>query len=102
MGVIMSMEAGIRIMATKLSMISFFEPIKKVVPITVVGFKEVNIVTQVKTQATDSCDASIYIVGLCETAELYLSLLVFLLEGQCHCKISLVLDCFQAIPVPKR
>ncbi|XP_068330576.1 large ribosomal subunit protein uL3c-like [Pyrus communis] len=56
-GVTMSMEAGIGVMATKLGMMSFFEPTGKVVPVTVVGFKEGNIVTQVKTQATDGYDA---------------------------------------------
>lgn len=45
----MSMEAGIGLMATKLGMMSFFEQEGKVVPVTVVGFKEGNIVTQVKT-----------------------------------------------------
>lgn len=53
----MSMEAGIGVMATKLGMMSFFEPNGKVVPVTVVGFKEGNIVTQIKTQATDGYDA---------------------------------------------
>ncbi|KAK9911327.1 hypothetical protein M0R45_035244 [Rubus argutus] len=53
----MSMEAGIGVMATKLGMMSLFEPGGKVVPVTVVGFKEGNIVTQVKTQATDGYDA---------------------------------------------
>lgn len=49
----MSYEAGVGVMATKLGMMSFFEPNGKVVPVTVVGFKEGNIVTQVKTEATD-------------------------------------------------
>ncbi|KAF4368611.1 hypothetical protein F8388_012360 [Cannabis sativa] len=53
----MSVEAGIGLMATKLGMMSFFESDGKVVPVTVVGFKEGNIVTQVKTQATDGYDA---------------------------------------------
>ncbi|XP_024176195.1 50S ribosomal protein L3, chloroplastic [Rosa chinensis] len=53
----MSKEAGIGVMATKLGMMSFFEPNGKVVPVTVVGFKEGNIVTQIKTQATDGYDA---------------------------------------------
>lgn len=58
MGVtVMSMEAGIGVMATKLGMMSFFEPNGKVVPVTVVGFREGNIVTQIKTQATDGYDA---------------------------------------------
>ncbi|XP_062101383.1 large ribosomal subunit protein uL3c [Humulus lupulus] len=55
--VTMSVEAGIGLMATKLGMMSFFEADGKVVPVTVVGFKEGNIVTQVKTQATDGYDA---------------------------------------------
>ncbi|XP_022999904.1 50S ribosomal protein L3, chloroplastic-like [Cucurbita maxima] len=55
--VCMSMEAGIGVMATKLGMMSFFEPDGKVVPVTVVGFKEGNIVTQVKTEATDGYSA---------------------------------------------
>ncbi|KAF3452670.1 hypothetical protein FNV43_RR03103 [Rhamnella rubrinervis] len=58
MGVtVMSMEAGIGVMATKLGMMSFFEPDGKVVPVTVVGFREGNIVTQIKSEATDGYDA---------------------------------------------
>lgn len=53
----MSYEAGVGVMATKLGMMSFFEPNGKVVPVTVVGFKEGNIVTQVKTEATDGYNA---------------------------------------------
>ncbi|CAL5340502.1 unnamed protein product [Camellia sinensis] len=53
----MSMEAGIGVMGTKLGMMSFFEPNGTVVPVTVVGFREGNIVTQVKTQATDGYDS---------------------------------------------
>ncbi|KAK9131496.1 hypothetical protein Sjap_011983 [Stephania japonica] len=49
----MSLEAGIGVMGTKLGMMTYFEPNGKVVPVTVVGFKEGNIVTQVKTEATD-------------------------------------------------
>ncbi|EXB70622.1 50S ribosomal protein L3-1 [Morus notabilis] len=55
--VAMSMEAGIGVMATKLGMMSFFESDGKVVPVTIVGFKEGNIVTQVKNLATDGYDA---------------------------------------------
>lgn len=57
--VAMSMEAGIGVMGTKLGMMTYFDPDDngKVVPVTVVGFKEGNIVTQVKTQATDGYDA---------------------------------------------
>lgn len=52
-----SVEAGVGVLATKLGMMSFFEPSGTVVPVTVVGFREGNIVTQVKTQATDGYDA---------------------------------------------
>ncbi|KAF5188273.1 50S ribosomal protein L3 [Thalictrum thalictroides] len=52
-----SMEAGIGVMGTKLGMMTYFEPNGKVVPVTVVGFREGNIVTQIKTQATDGYDA---------------------------------------------
>ncbi|XP_031406343.1 50S ribosomal protein L3, chloroplastic [Punica granatum] len=55
--VVMSMEAGIGVMGTKLGMMSYFESDGKVVPVTVVGFREGNIVTQVKTQATDGYEA---------------------------------------------
>lgn len=44
-------------MGTKLGMMSYFEPNGKVVPVTVVGFREGNIVTQIKTVATDGYDA---------------------------------------------
>ncbi|KAM7472413.1 hypothetical protein LguiA_010596 [Lonicera macranthoides] len=53
----MSMEAGIGVMGTKLGMMSYFEPSGTVVPVTVVGFREGNIVTQVKTEAIDGYDA---------------------------------------------
>lgn len=53
----MSMEAGIGVMGTKLGMMSYFEADGTVVPVTVVGFREGNIVTQVKTVATDGYDA---------------------------------------------
>lgn len=55
--VAMSMEAGVGVMGTKLGMMSYFEPDGKVVPVTVVGFREGNIVTQIKTDATDGYDA---------------------------------------------
>ncbi|OVA13486.1 Ribosomal protein L3 [Macleaya cordata] len=52
------MEAGIGVMGTKLGMMTYFEPDGgKVVPVTVVGFREGNIVTQVKTSSTDGYDA---------------------------------------------
>lgn len=44
-------------MGTKLGMMSFFDSTGEVIPVTVVGFREGNIVTQVKTQATDGYDA---------------------------------------------
>ncbi|RWV89452.1 hypothetical protein GW17_00048394 [Ensete ventricosum] len=53
----MSMEAGIGVMGTKLGMMTYFEPNGTVVPVTVVGFREGNIVSQVKTAATDGYDA---------------------------------------------
>lgn len=53
----MSYEAGIGVMGTKLGMMTYFEPGGKVVPVTVVGFREGNIVTQIKTAATDGYDA---------------------------------------------
>ncbi|THG01733.1 hypothetical protein TEA_024998 [Camellia sinensis var. sinensis] len=53
----MSMEAGVGVMGTKLGMMSFFEPGGTVVPVTVVGFREGNIVTQVKTETTDGYNA---------------------------------------------
>lgn len=51
------MEAGVGVMGTKLGMMTYFEPEGKVVPVTVVAFREGNIVTQIKTQATDGYDA---------------------------------------------
>lgn len=53
----MSMEAGVGVMGTKLGMMSYFETDGTVVPVTVVGFREGNIVTQVKTSATDGYDS---------------------------------------------
>ncbi|XP_039114521.1 50S ribosomal protein L3, chloroplastic [Dioscorea cayenensis subsp. rotundata] len=55
--VAMSMEAGVGVMGTKLGMMSVFEPEGTVVPVTVIGFREGNIVTQVKTPATDGYHA---------------------------------------------
>lgn len=52
-----SLEAGVGLMGTKLGMMSYFEPSGTVVPVTVVGFREGNIVTQVKTVATDGYNA---------------------------------------------
>ncbi|XP_078446643.1 ribosomal protein L3 family protein [Wolffia australiana] len=53
----MSTEAGVGVMGTKLGMMTYFEPQGAAVPVTVVGFREGNIVTQVKTTATDGYDA---------------------------------------------
>ncbi|KDP39612.1 hypothetical protein JCGZ_02632 [Jatropha curcas] len=55
--VAMSFEAGIGVMGTKLGMMSYFEPDGTVVPVTVVGFREGNIITQIKSQSTDGYDA---------------------------------------------
>ncbi|CAI0385124.1 unnamed protein product [Linum tenue] len=55
--VAMSFDAGVGVMGTKLGMMSFFEPDGVVVPVTVVGFREGNIVTQIKTDSTDGYDA---------------------------------------------
>ncbi|KAF2306808.1 hypothetical protein GH714_021582 [Hevea brasiliensis] len=44
----MSMDAGVGVMGTKLGMMSYFEPDGTVVPVTVVGFREGNIVTQIR------------------------------------------------------
>ncbi|KAJ4967445.1 hypothetical protein NE237_019294 [Protea cynaroides] len=55
--IMMSYEAGIGVMGTKLGMMTYFEPEGTVVPVTVIGFREGNIVTQVKTEATDGYDA---------------------------------------------
>lgn len=52
-----SYEAGVGVMGTKLGMMSYFEPGGKVLPVTVVGFHEGNIVTQIKTEATDGYEA---------------------------------------------
>ncbi|XP_071736048.1 large ribosomal subunit protein uL3c [Rutidosis leptorrhynchoides] len=53
----MSMEAGVGLMGTKLGMMTYFESTGKVVPVTVIGFREGNIVTQVKTDETDGYNA---------------------------------------------
>ncbi|XP_062224131.1 large ribosomal subunit protein uL3c [Phragmites australis] len=54
-----SYEAGVGVMATKVGMMTYFDPeTGKPVPVTVVGFREGgNVVTQVKTTATDGYDA---------------------------------------------
>lgn len=48
-----SYEAGVGVMGTKLGMMTYFEPEGKCVPVTVIGFHEGNIVTQIKTESTD-------------------------------------------------
>ncbi|CAK9144803.1 unnamed protein product [Ilex paraguariensis] len=53
----MSMEAGVGVMGTKLGMMSYFETNGKVIPVTIIGFREGNIVTQIKTEATDGYNA---------------------------------------------
>lgn len=55
--VCMSLEAGIGVMATKVGMMTYFTPEGKAVPVTVIGFHEGNIVTQVKTESTDGYTA---------------------------------------------
>lgn len=57
MVIMMSVEAGVGVMGTKLGMMSYFEENGKVVPVTVIGFREGNIVTQVKTESTDGYNA---------------------------------------------
>ncbi|RLN35358.1 50S ribosomal protein L3, chloroplastic [Panicum miliaceum] len=54
-----SYEAGVGVMATKVGMMTYFDPSTgKLLPVTVVGFREGgNVVTQVKTAATDGYDA---------------------------------------------
>lgn len=44
-------------MGTKLGMMTYFESTGKVVPVTVIGFREGNLVTQVKTLDTDGYEA---------------------------------------------
>lgn len=44
-------------MGTKLGMMSYFEESGEVVPVTVVGFKEGNIVTQIKSEANEGYNA---------------------------------------------
>lgn len=53
----MSVDAGVGVMGTKLGMMSYFEEDGTVIPVTVIGFKEGNIVTQVKTESTDGYNA---------------------------------------------
>jgi len=51
------LEAGVGMMGTKMGMMTVFTPDGKAVPCTVVGFHEGNIVTQVKSDATDGYTA---------------------------------------------
>lgn len=53
----MSLEVGVGVMGTKLGMMTYFQEDGMVVPVTVIGFKEGNIVTQVKTDSTDGYNA---------------------------------------------
>ncbi|KAJ4756850.1 hypothetical protein LUZ62_091255 [Rhynchospora pubera] len=52
-----SFEAGIGVLGTKLGMMTYIHPEGNVIPVTVVGFREGNVVTQVKTSPTDGYDA---------------------------------------------
>ncbi|XP_051195243.1 large ribosomal subunit protein uL3c [Lolium perenne] len=54
-----SYEAGVGVMASKVGMMTYFDPSDgKPVPVTVVGFRDGgNVVTQVKTAATDGYDS---------------------------------------------
>lgn len=51
------LEAGVGMMGTKMGMMTVFTDDGKAVPCTVVGFHEGNVVTQVKTDATDGYTA---------------------------------------------
>ncbi|XP_002992744.2 50S ribosomal protein L3, chloroplastic [Selaginella moellendorffii] len=53
----MSYEAGIGVMGTKVGMMTHFMPDGRAIPVTVIGFHEGNIVTQVKTEPTDGYNA---------------------------------------------
>eukprot|EP00475_Leptophrys_vorax_P021377 TRINITY_DN2909_c0_g1_i2.p2 TRINITY_DN2909_c0_g1~~TRINITY_DN2909_c0_g1_i2.p2 ORF type:complete len:296 (-),score=9.59 TRINITY_DN2909_c0_g1_i2:117-1004(-) len=55
--VTMGTEAGIGVLGNKVGMLTWFTDDGKAVPCTVVGFHEGNIVTQVKTEATDGYNA---------------------------------------------
>ncbi|CAM6093306.1 unnamed protein product [Calypogeia fissa] len=55
--VTMGLEAGVGVMGTKMGMMTYFSPEGHAVAVTVVGFREGNIVTQVKTPATDGYTA---------------------------------------------
>ncbi|OAE35340.1 hypothetical protein AXG93_4491s1200 [Marchantia polymorpha subsp. ruderalis] len=51
------LEAGVGLMGTKMGMMTYFTPEGNAIPVTVIGFHEGNIVTQVKTDATDGYSA---------------------------------------------
>ncbi|KAL2650934.1 hypothetical protein R1flu_019062 [Riccia fluitans] len=53
----MALEAGVGLMGTKMGMMTYFTPEGNAIPVTVIGFHEGNIVTQVKTVATDGYSA---------------------------------------------
>lgn len=67
----MSMEAGVGVMATKLGMMTYFEPNGEVVPVTIVGFKEGNIVTQNKAEAT--IDYNVVQISYCRVKDMKLT-----------------------------
>eukprot|EP00850_Spirogloea_muscicola_P011691 SM000073S21467 [mRNA] locus=s73:421629:422805:- [translate_table: standard] len=52
-----AVEAGVGVMGTKVGMMTWFSADGKAVPVTVLGFHEGNIVTQVKTPETDGYSA---------------------------------------------
>ncbi|KAH7431911.1 hypothetical protein KP509_08G072800 [Ceratopteris richardii] len=51
--VCMSYEAGVGVMGNKVGMMTYFTEEGEAIPVTVIGFREGNVVTQVKTDATD-------------------------------------------------
>lgn len=53
----MSYEAGVGLMGTKVGMMTYFTEVGKAIPVTVIGFREGNIVTQIKTDLTDGYNA---------------------------------------------
>ncbi|MCO5613073.1 hypothetical protein L7F22_067347 [Adiantum nelumboides] len=55
--VCMSYEAGVGVMGTKVGMMTYFTDVGEAIPVTVIGFREGNVVTQVKTDLTDGYNA---------------------------------------------
>lgn len=53
----MSYEAGVGVMGTKVGMMTYFTEVGEAIPVTVIGFREGNVVTQVKTDLTDGYNA---------------------------------------------